>query len=210
MAKGDSRLAVPSDGGRPTVNTDAPERKVDEAEVRVLHVQRKLHKWATIDPQKRFDDLFNLVCDQATLEVAWSKVRGNKGSRTAGVDAMTRYHVERRYGVDRLLNELREELKSRTFQPLPVKERGIPKKTGKVRYLGIPALVTAWCKWPLSWCWSRYSKSTSTLLPMATALGGEARTPSLRSFISRIRPPVTNGSSKAIWKHVSTALTIAP
>ena len=76
------------------MNTDAPGRKVDEAEARVLHVQRKLHKWATTDPQKRFDDLFNLVWDRATLEVAWSRVRGNKGSRTAGVDAMTRYHVE--------------------------------------------------------------------------------------------------------------------
>ena len=122
------------------MNTDAPGRKVDEAEARVLHVQRKLHKWATTDPQKRFDDLFNLVWDRATLEVAWSRVRGNKGSRTAGVDAVTRYHVERRYGVERFLDELQGELKSRTFQPLPVRERGIPKKSGKVRYLGIPAL----------------------------------------------------------------------
>lgn len=140
MAKGDSRLAELWAWRRSLVNTGAPQQPVDEAEARVLHVQRKLHKWATTDPQKRFGDLFNLVCDRATLEVAWFKVRSNKGSRTAGVDATTRYHVERRYGVDQFLDELREELKGRTFHPLPARERGIPKKGGKVRYLGIPAL----------------------------------------------------------------------
>jgi len=32
----------------------------------------------------------NLVCDPATLVVAWSRVSRNRGSRTAGVDAETR------------------------------------------------------------------------------------------------------------------------
>jgi RNA-directed DNA polymerase len=62
------------------VNTDALTPVADEAEARVLRVQRKLHKWATAHPQKRFKDLFNLVCDPTTLRVAWSKVRSNKGA----------------------------------------------------------------------------------------------------------------------------------
>ena len=51
-------------------------------------MQTKLHQWATADPGRRFDDLLNLVYDPAFLVVAWSRVRGNKGARTAGVDGI--------------------------------------------------------------------------------------------------------------------------
>ncbi len=56
------------------------------AQERVLHFQRKLHEWASADAERRFHDLWNLVCDPATLVVAWSRVSRNRGSRTAGVD----------------------------------------------------------------------------------------------------------------------------
>jgi RNA-directed DNA polymerase len=36
--------------------------------------------------------------------------------------------------------ELRADLKARTFQPLPVRQRAIPKASGKVRYLGIATI----------------------------------------------------------------------
>ncbi|MFV0461771.1 MAG: group II intron reverse transcriptase/maturase, partial [Nostocoides sp.] len=64
-----------------------PER--EEAEWRVLRMQKKLHRWATEDPDRRFDDLANLAYDPAFLVVAWHRVRGNKGARTAGVDGVT-------------------------------------------------------------------------------------------------------------------------
>jgi RNA-directed DNA polymerase len=51
------------------------------AQERVLGIQRKLHKWATDDQDRRFDDLHNLVCDPAMLLVAWQRVRTNRGSR---------------------------------------------------------------------------------------------------------------------------------
>ena len=51
-------------------------------------MQTKLHQWAVSDADRRFDDLFNLVYDPAFLVVAWSRVRGNKGARTAGVDGV--------------------------------------------------------------------------------------------------------------------------
>jgi RNA-directed DNA polymerase len=122
------------------VNTGAPFPSVDVAQERVLHFQRKLHEWASDDAERRFHDLWNLVCDPATLVVAWSRVSRNRGSRTAGVDAATRRHVEAR-GVDQFLTELREELRAGTFRPLPVRERLIPKRDGKTyRRLGIPAL----------------------------------------------------------------------
>jgi RNA-directed DNA polymerase len=80
-----------------------------------------------------------LVCDRATLVVAWEQVASNRGARTAGVDAETRHAVERR-GVLPFLEDLRSSLKDGSFQPLPVREATIPKKGGKVRRLGIPTL----------------------------------------------------------------------
>ena len=110
------------------------------ADGRVLGIQRKLHKWASEDQDRRFSDLHNLVCDPATLQVAWRRVRGNRGSRSAGIDGQTAYEIETRQGVERFLGELREELRAGTFGPLAVKERAIPKRSGKLRYLGIPTV----------------------------------------------------------------------
>ena len=61
---------------RSPVNTDASWPGLIEAELRVLSIQAKLHRWATDDPRRRFDDLYNLVCDPAFLTVAWDRVRG--------------------------------------------------------------------------------------------------------------------------------------
>lgn len=108
------------------------------AERRVLEIQAKLHQWARSDPGRRFDDLYNLVCDPAFLRVAWYRVRGNRGARSAGVDGMTAWHVENTVGVETLVGGLREALKARSFRPLPVRERMIPKPgTSKKRRLGI-------------------------------------------------------------------------
>ena len=82
------------------MNTGAPFPSVEVAQRRVRHFQRKLHAWASADAERRFQDLWNLVCDPATLVVAWSRVSQNRGSRTAGVDAVTRRHIEAR-GVER-------------------------------------------------------------------------------------------------------------
>jgi RNA-directed DNA polymerase len=106
------------------------------AEERVLGWQTKLHRWAVGDEQQRFGDLFNLVCDPATLLVAWERVKRNRGSRTAGVDGQTRKHVEQ-IGVDGVLAKLRQELRDGTYRPLPARERLIPKRSGKLRSLGI-------------------------------------------------------------------------
>ena len=106
------------------------------AEQRVLGWQTKLHRWAAQDEQLRFGDLFNLVCDPATLLVAWERVKRNRGSRTAGVDGQTRRVVEQ-MGVEGVLARLRSELKDGTYRPLPARERLIPKRSGKLRTLGI-------------------------------------------------------------------------
>jgi RNA-directed DNA polymerase len=69
--------------------------------------------------------------------VAWDRVRGNKGARTAGVDGWTAATIAAWKGVEVLLDELRSQVKDRSFRPLPVRERMIPKANGKLRRLGI-------------------------------------------------------------------------
>lgn len=122
------------------MNSGAPWLTPEAAAARVLGIQRKLHRWACDDPTRRFSDLHNLVYDRATLLVAWGRVRGNRGSRSAGVDGQTAAYVERVLGVERFLGELREQLRCGNFRPVPVKERRIPKRGGKTRRLGIPTL----------------------------------------------------------------------
>jgi len=138
MAKGGSRLAEWAwKARRSSLNSDAPLREPKLAQERVLGIQRKLHKWATDDQDRRFSDLPNLVCDPATLLVAWQRVRTNRGSRSAGVDGETAYYVEKVLGVEKFLAGLREELRSGSFRPDAVKQRAIPKHGGRLRYLGI-------------------------------------------------------------------------
>ncbi len=52
-------------------------------------MQDKLHRWAVADSGRRFDDVFNLVHDPATLIVAFARVAGNRGRNTPGVDGVT-------------------------------------------------------------------------------------------------------------------------
>jgi len=121
------------------VNISDPWPDLDEAERRVHGMQMKLHQWATDDPGRRFDDLYNLVYDPAFLVVAWSRVKGNKGARSAGVDGVKPRSVV--FGAGELLGGLREDLKARRFSPMPVRETMIPKANGKLRRLGIPTAV---------------------------------------------------------------------
>ena len=138
MAKGGSGPAAPDwKAGMSPVNAGAPWPEPKAATERVLGIQRKLHKWASDDQERRFRDLHNLVCDPATLTVAWLRVRGNRGSRSAGVDGQTAYYVEQVLGVEWFLADLREELRRGSYRPQPVKERMIPKRGGKLRRLGI-------------------------------------------------------------------------
>jgi RNA-directed DNA polymerase len=123
------------------VNTGELGSALMRAEIRVLKIQAKLHRWAGDDPHRRFDDLFNLVADPGFLLVAWDRVRHNKGARTAGVDGETARYIEAERGVEGFLAELREDLKARAFRPLPVRRRAIPKAGGKVRYLGIATIT---------------------------------------------------------------------
>ena len=123
------------------MNTDELEHALFAAERRVREIQTKLHRWARDDPHRRFDDLFNLVADPAFLLVGWDRVQGNKGAGTAGIDGRTARAIAAEQGVEEFLDQLRSELKDRSFRPVPVRERMIPKTGGKLRRLGIPTVA---------------------------------------------------------------------
>jgi RNA-directed DNA polymerase len=73
--------------------------------------------------------------------VAWDRVRGNKGAKTAGVDGRTAVSISLSANVGEFLDGLRTSLKDRSFTPMPVRERLIPKAGGKLRRLGIATIT---------------------------------------------------------------------
>lgn len=113
----------------------------DWAALTVRRMQAKLHGWAVGDPGRRFDDLYNLVCDPAFLVMAWQRVAGNVGARTAGIDRATVAWIVSRVGVEEFLQHVRGLLKARTFVPVEVRQVLIPKASGKLRALGIPTVT---------------------------------------------------------------------
>jgi RNA-directed DNA polymerase len=129
-------------GGDTSVNTDVvawPDSGAAWAAVR--RMQLKLHRWASEDRARRFDDLFNLVYDPAFLVHAWERVAENEGARTAGVDGVTVAQVETRVGVGVFLGQVRDLLRSGEYRPSPVRRVKIPKGGGKLRSLGIPTVT---------------------------------------------------------------------
>src|SRR5207247_9426827 len=68
--------------------------------------------------------------------VAWDRVRGDRGARSAGVDGVKPCSIV--VEEESFLRRLRDDLKARMFEPLPVRQRMIPKANGKLRSLGIP------------------------------------------------------------------------
>ena len=107
----------------------------------VREMQAKLHRWAGDDASRRFGDLFNLVYDPDFLAEAWLRVKGNAGSRTPGIDAATVAEIENRIGAGAFLEQIRDLLKSGEFSSVPVRQVMIPKKSGKLRALGIPTVA---------------------------------------------------------------------
>ena len=132
---------MPEDApGNPGAECDAP--PVRQARMRkVREMQAKLHRWAGEDSSRRFGDLFNLVYDPEFLVEAWLRVSGNDGKRTPGIDKATVASIENGVGVGVLLEEIRDLLKSGEFRPTPVRQVMIPKKSGKLRKLGIPTVA---------------------------------------------------------------------
>src|SRR5881296_3466959 len=103
----------------------------------VQKLQTALHAKAKESPNLRFYALYDKVYRKDVLAFAYECCKANGGA--AGVDGQTFEDIEA-YGTERWLDELAQELKNRTYQPLPVRRVYIPKPDGKQRPLGVPAI----------------------------------------------------------------------
>jgi RNA-directed DNA polymerase len=103
--------------------------------VKVRELQEKLHRSAKADKSRRFHQLYDKVCAPWFLEVAWQRVRANKGA--PGPDGISIEAITTQ-GVDAFLEALSMDLRKRTYRAGPIRRVYIPKANGKLRPLGIP------------------------------------------------------------------------
>ena len=108
-----------------------------EPPVKVGKLQATLHAKAKQAPTYRFYALYDKVYREDVLEHAYQCCRANDG--TAGVDGQTFGDIEK-YGREKWLGELAEELRKKTYRPQAVRRVWIPKPDGKQRPLGIPTI----------------------------------------------------------------------
>jgi group II intron reverse transcriptase/maturase len=103
----------------------------------VQKLQKALHDKAKGSPSFRFYALYDKVYRKDVLAFAYACCKANGGA--AGMDGQTFEGIEE-YGVERWLDELAEELRSRAYRPQPVRRVWIPKPDGKQRPLGVPTI----------------------------------------------------------------------
>jgi RNA-directed DNA polymerase len=105
--------------------------------LKVEKLQTALHTKAKNSPDYRFYALYDKIYRRDVLGFAYERCRANRGA--PGIDGQTFDDIAK-YGVDRWLDELAEELRNETYKPQPVKRVYIPKPDGKQRPLGIPCI----------------------------------------------------------------------
>lgn len=104
---------------------------------RVRLLQLKLYHKAKQEKGYTFYILYDKIFLNHVLAQAYERVRVNKGS--PGIDKQTFSDVEK-YGKQKYLDQIGEELRKRTYRPQAVKRVWIKKENGGERPLGIPTI----------------------------------------------------------------------
>jgi group II intron reverse transcriptase/maturase len=89
----------------------------------------------SLNPDYKFERLYRILFNEEMYAVAYQKIYPNEGNMTCGTDGknMDGMSIER-------IKALIETLKDESYQPHPSGRTYIPKKNGKLRPLGIPAV----------------------------------------------------------------------
>lgn len=126
-------MVTPACGGKREGMVTRPNNPVDK----VRELQRRLYVAAKQNRERRFHALYDRIWRSDVLLEAWKRVRSNRGA--AGVDGQTLAMIEQQ-GVEEFLAELQDDLRGGKYRPQPVRRRYIPKRDGRQRPLGIPAV----------------------------------------------------------------------
>src|SRR5258705_1653583 len=104
--------------------------EMTKASIDLQDLRRRIYVKAKAEPCWRFWGLYVHVCKMETLRAAYEMAKKNDGA--PGIDGVTFEAIEAQ-GVEALLEQLRDELIGRTYQPLPARRQEIPKDGGKDR-----------------------------------------------------------------------------
>ena len=122
-------------------------RKEMTSRERVRLLQLKLYQKAKQARNYKFYILYDKIFQWYVLQEAYNKVKSNYSS--PGIDNQSFTDIQK-YGEDKFLLELQEELRKRIYKPQAVKRKMIEKENGGKRPLGIPTIkdriVQAACK----------------------------------------------------------------
>lgn len=131
----DRRAARATDDQPP----DNPEEKSGvKLPLEVSQLRWKLGRKAKQEPKFRFYVLYDRIYRLDVLTAAWWLVLENNGA--PGVDGMSCQDIIDGPGAAQFLKDLQEELRTKRYQPQPVKRVYIPKPDGRLRPLGIPTV----------------------------------------------------------------------
>ena len=105
-----------------------------KASMRLQELRRKIYSKAKTEKDWKFWGLYCHLCKKEVLEEAYRLAKANEGA--PGIDGKSFEDIEAE-GVDGFLEGIRQELLSRTYQPMSNRRVEIPKEDGKIRVLGI-------------------------------------------------------------------------
>ena len=91
-------------------------------------LRRRIYAKAKAEPSWRFWGLYAHVCKRETLREAYALAKKNHGA--PGIDGVTFEAIEAG-GVEAFLEQIRDELVMRTYQPMRNRQREIPKDGGR-------------------------------------------------------------------------------